>query len=70
MGPTPSGLFPFDGAGGFGADIVDHSVDAVDFVDDSVGKGAEQFVGQVRPICGHTVRTGDGSNGNHVFISA
>ena len=34
-------LFPFDGAGGFGADIVDHAVDAMDFVDDSVGKGAE-----------------------------
>ena len=34
-------LFPFNGAGGFGADIIYHAVDAVDFVDDSVGKGAE-----------------------------
>ena len=34
-------LFPFNSAGRFGTDIVYHSVDAVDFVDDSVGKGAQ-----------------------------
>ena len=33
--------FPFDGAGGFGADVVDHTVDTMDFVDDAIGKGAE-----------------------------
>ena len=40
FGFTPI-LFPFYCAGGFGTDIVYHSVDAMDFVDDSVGKGAE-----------------------------
>ena len=34
-------LFPFDGAGGFGANVVDHTVDTMDFVDDTIGKGAE-----------------------------
>jgi len=29
-------LFPFDGAGGFGGDVVDDTVDACDFVDDPV----------------------------------
>ena len=34
-------LFPLDGAGGFGADVVDHTVYTMDFVDDAIGKGAE-----------------------------
>ena len=34
-------LFPFNGARRFGADIVNHAVDTMDFVDDSVGKSAE-----------------------------
>ena len=34
-------LLPFNSAGGFGADIVYHAVNARDFVDNSVGKGAE-----------------------------
>ena len=61
-------LFPFNGAGGFGADIVYYAVDAVDFVDDSVGKGAEQLIRKMSPVCRHTIGAGDRSNGNHVFI--
>lgn len=34
-------LFPFDGAWGLGADVVDDTVDTVDFVDDAIGKCAE-----------------------------
>ena len=34
-------LFPFNGSGRFGTDIVYYSVDAMDFVDDSIGKGAK-----------------------------
>ena len=63
-------LFPLDGAGGFGADIVDHAVDSVDLVDDAVGELSEQFVRQVRPVCGHTIGAGNRANGNHVFVSA
>ena len=33
--------FPLDGSRGFGADIVNHAVDTMDFVDDSIGKSAE-----------------------------
>ena len=38
-------LFPFDGAGGFGADVVDDAVDGLDFVDDAVGDAGEEIVG-------------------------
>ena len=31
-------LFPFDGAGGFGADVIDDSVDPMNLVDDAVGE--------------------------------
>ena len=31
--------FPFDGAGWLGTDIVDHAVNTVNFVDNTVGKG-------------------------------
>ena len=34
-------LFPFNGSGRFGTDIVYYSVDSMDFVDDSIGKDAE-----------------------------
>lgn len=34
-------LFPLNGSGWFAADIVNHSVDAANFVDDAVGNAAE-----------------------------
>jgi len=39
--PSAEDLFPLDGAGGFGTDVVDDAVDAFDFVDDAVGNFAE-----------------------------
>ena len=70
QGVTIDPLFPFNGAGGFGADVVDYTVDSVDFVDDAIGKGAEQFIGQMRPVGCHAVDTGDGTNGDYVFVGA
>ena len=29
-------LFPLNGSGGFGADVIDHAVYAVDFIDDAI----------------------------------
>ena len=63
-------LFPFNGAGGFGADIVYYAVDPVDFIDDSVGKVAEQLIRKMSPICRHAIRASNRTNGNHAFISA
>ena len=37
--------FPFDGAWGFGGDVVDDSVNAVDFVDDTRRHGFKYVVG-------------------------
>ena len=63
-------LFPFDGAGGFGADIVDDPVDSMDLVDDAVGEFSQEFVGQVGPVGGHAVGAGDGADSHHVLVSA
>jgi len=37
------GLFPLDGAGGLGGNIVDDAVDALDLVDDAVGVWSSEF---------------------------
>lgn len=37
--------FPFDRTGGFGADIIHHSVDTFHFVDNSVGEAFQYFIG-------------------------
>ena len=49
------GLFPFDGGGGFARYVVDDSVYASDFVDDSIGDQAQHFVGNLREIGGHEI---------------
>ncbi len=49
------GLFPFDGAGGFGGDVVDDAVDAGDLVDDPAGDGFEDVVRDFGPVGGHAV---------------
>ena len=38
-------LLPFNGAGGFGADIINHPIDPMHFVDDAVGEFPQEFVG-------------------------
>jgi hypothetical protein len=48
-------LFPFDGGGRFGGDVVDTTVDTLDFVDDSVGDFLEDFVGEFEPVGSHKV---------------
>ena len=64
------GLFPLNGAGRFGGDVVDHAVDALDLVDDAVGDGAEQIAGQVAPVGGHGVATVNNPQGDNAFIGA
>ena len=61
-------LLPLDRRGGFTADIKDHTIDAADFIDDSIGYFAEQFMGQVCPVGGHEVLGLNCTLGNDVFI--
>jgi len=39
-------LFPLDGRGGLGRDVVNDAVDPFDFVDDAIGDAAEEIVGE------------------------
>ncbi len=61
-------LFPFDGAGGFGGDVVDDAVDAGDFVDDAAADAGEEVVGEAGPVGGHEVFGGDGAEGDDFLV--
>lgn len=63
-------LFPFDGGGGLGGDVVNDSVDAPDLVDDAVGDGGQGVVGESCPVRGHGVQGVDGPYGAGVFVCA
>lgn len=63
-------LFPFDGCRGFGADVVNHTVDAFDSVDDVVGDFGEELVGEMAPVGGHTVDGFDGAERDDALIGA
>ena len=62
--------FPFNSAGGFGTDVVDHPVDSLHLIDDAVWEFSQEFVRQVSPVGGHTVGAGDGADGYNVFVGA
>src|SRR5579883_1602120 len=55
-------LLPLHGRGRLGRYVVGDAIDARDFVDDAGGNPLEQFVRQTRPVGGHAVFAGDGTN--------
>src|SRR5678810_610031 len=57
-------LFPLDGAGRLGADVVSDAVDVGYLVDDATGYVAQERRGKIRPIGGHAVGAGDGTQNN------
>ena len=61
-------LFPLDGGGRLGGDIVDDAVNAFDFIDDPAGNAVQDFVGQLVPVGGHAVETLNGAHGDDVFV--
>ena len=63
-------LLPFNSAGGFGAYVVDDAVDTFNLVNDAVGESAQEIVGEVSPVGGHPIGTGDGMDANDVFVGA
>ena len=66
----PWWLFPLDGAGGFGADVVDYAVYAGDFVYYPVGDYAQDFIGNLGPVCCHAVAAVYAAEGDNVVIGA
>src|SRR6185437_13781094 len=67
---SPGVLLPFDGRGGFGADVVHHAVDAAHLVDDAVGDGGQQVIGEVGPVGRHAVLGMDGAQGAGKAVGA
>src|SRR3989338_5260706 len=65
-----SALFPFNSCRGLGRNIVDHPVDAFDFVDDPVRHLLPHLGGQLGPIRSHRILAGDGAHSDHVLIGA
>ena len=63
-------LFPFDGARGFGGNVVDDAVDAVHLVDDAVGDAGQEIVGEAGPVGGPRVLGGDGADHERVGVGA
>ena len=52
-------LFPFDGGGGFGGNVVDHSVYTFDRIYYVVRYFLQNFIRELSPICGHSIHGGD-----------
>ena len=70
---APSGilrlrLFPLDGGGGLGGDVVDDAVDALYLVYDAGRDLIQHIIGNPRPIRGHEVRGRDAPQGQGIVV--
>ena len=63
-------LLPLDCPRRFRSDIVDYSVHALDFIDDSRRNTAKKIMLEWEIVCGHSIRRGDGPEGQDVFVCA
>jgi len=63
-------LFPLDACGGLGGDVVEHAVDAFDFVENLVAGLAQDDGGQLHPVGGHRVFGDDGAEVGRPFVAA
>ena len=63
-------LLPLDRRRRLAGDVVDHSTDAFDLVDDAARADIEQLVGQVRPARGHEIHGLDGAQRDHGLVAA
>ena len=60
--------FPLYCGRGFGRDIVDDAVDALDLIDDAGRDSVQYVVGDSGPVGGHEVAGGDGTEGQGIVI--
>ena len=61
---------PLNGGGGLGGNVVDHTVDALDLVDDARGYFGEQILWQMDKIGGHAIHRVHTTKRRHIFIRA
>jgi hypothetical protein len=61
-------LLPLDGAGRLRADVIDHPVDTIDFIDYAIGDFAQQSMRQLCPIRRHGIFAGHCPDGDDIFI--
>ena len=63
-------LFPLDTGRGFGRHVQDDAAGVGHFVDDAGGGGGDEVIGEARPVGGHEIVGGDGTEGDGVIIGA
>lgn len=63
-------LFEFDRCGRFAGAVVEHAVDAFDFVDDAACGLLQDFPRQLGALGGHEVARHDGAQGDGVVVGA
>lgn len=59
-------LFPLDGSRRLGGDVVDDTVDVIDFVDDAVRDTLQHIPWDACPVGCHTVNGGNGADADGV----
>ena len=62
-------LLPLYRSGRLAGRVVDHPVDAADFIDDAVGDPPEEFHVEVKEISRHAVRRRNGAEGTDEIVS-
>src|SRR3972149_4167060 len=65
---TSRNSLPFDGRRWLTGDIVYHTVHARHFIDDAVRYAGEQIIRKPRPVSGHGVLAGHGTQGDKVAV--
>src|SRR5205814_1256999 len=63
-------LFPLDGGGWFGADIVHHAIHAAYFINDAIAHRRQRIKGNACPVGGHEVAALDGADGDDRIVRA
>jgi len=65
-----SRLLPLNGSRRLRRNVVNHPVDAANFVDNTVGNSFQQVVRNARPVSGHTIFTRNQTQYNRVSVGA
>ena len=61
-------LFPLDCARGFGGDVVNDTVDSIDFFDDAAHHGIEKFPGKVDDLRCDRIHTVDRADSDNIIV--
>ena len=62
-------LFPLNGVGWFGTDVINYAINAFYFINNAAGNFAKQRVGESGPVWGHGIGAGHRTNSCNVFVN-